>query len=369
MNRTVDDYFDCLVFIGRFQPFHAGHLSAIRAGLEQCGLMLVMVGSARQPRNIRNPWNGQERAAMIRGSLLPVENNRIQIVPVPDDPYDDAAWARELQGNVDRMVKTLALISPNKPRIGLLGDAGIDSGYCPILFSGWERLIVPRLDHISSSAIREQLFGAENAAAAQKYLSGTVAERQIPAPVIRTLREFCAGQEFAGLKGEYGFMLNYHKAWRAAPYPPVFVTADAVVTHGRHILLIQRDQYPGRGLWALPGGFINQHELLVDACIRELLEETRLALTAAVLKDCIRSRQVFDYPYRSLLGRIITHACHFDLGSINPLPAVSGGDDARHARWTPLQEIDPVRLHDDHYFIIRAMAKPVNNIMATDRAR
>jgi len=355
MTEPEDKYFDCLVFIGRFQPLHAGHLEVIRAGLEQCGLMLIMTGSARQPRTIRNPWNEQERKAMIRGSLTPGENNRVHIVPLPDDPYHDAAWARGLKYEVDRMVKTLALISPATPRVGLIGDAGIASGYGPLLFSGWERLIVANLDQISSTAIRKQIFGAVDATAARRYLSSEGAERQIPAPVIRTLQEFCASPDFSGLKGEYDFMQNYHNAWRDTPYPPVFVTADAVVTHGQQILLIQRDQYPGKGLWALPGGFINQHELLVDACIRELLEETRLALTAAVLKDSIRSRQVFDYPYRSLLGRIITHACHFDLGSINPIPAVSGGDDARHARWTPLAEIDPVRLHDDHYFIIRAM--------------
>ena len=101
----------------------------------------------------------------------------------------------------------------------------------------------------------------------------------------------------------------------------------------------------------------DQDEKLVDACIRELLEETRLTHSATVLKECIKSRRVFDYPYRSLLGRIITHAFHFDLEATGPLPAVSGGDDASHALWTPLAEIDPTRLHDDHYFIIRAMTK------------
>jgi bifunctional NMN adenylyltransferase/nudix hydrolase len=37
------------------------------------------------------------------------------------------------------------------------------------------------------------------------------------------------------------------------------------------------------------------------------------------------------------------------------LPQVKGGDDARHARWVPLGELDPQQMFEDHYFIIQDM--------------
>ena len=59
------------------------------------------------------------------------------------------------------------------------------------------------------------------------------------------------------LKQEHDYILGYRRAWEAAPYPPTFVTTDAVVVQSGHILLIQRKAAPGKGLWALPGGFLN----------------------------------------------------------------------------------------------------------------
>ena len=119
--------------------------------------------------------------------------------------------------------------------------------------------------------------------------------------------------------------------------------------------MIERDDFPGKGLLALPGGFINEYEKLVDACIRELEEETSLALPPADLKKAIRKKEVFDYPYRSSRGRIITHVFHIVLDQDAGLPEVKGGDDARHARWLPLDDLDPAGMLEDHFFIIRKM--------------
>jgi bifunctional NMN adenylyltransferase/nudix hydrolase len=47
--------FDALVFIGRFQPFHAGHLAVVQHALSQSDRVLLLCGSARQPRSTRNP--------------------------------------------------------------------------------------------------------------------------------------------------------------------------------------------------------------------------------------------------------------------------------------------------------------------------
>jgi ADP-ribose pyrophosphatase YjhB (NUDIX family) len=50
--------------------------------------------------------------------------------------------------------------------------------------------------------------------------------------------------------------------------------ALAVQPVGAGVLLVRRAQDPGRGLWALPGGYLNPHEAPDDAAVRELQEET-----------------------------------------------------------------------------------------------
>ncbi len=144
-------------------------------------------------------------------------------------------------------------------------------------------------------------------------------------------------------------------AWSNAPYPPIFVTVDAIVIQSGHVLLVERKAYPGKGLQALPGGFIRGDESLPAACIRELREETQLKVPGPVLKGSIRARRVFDAPFRSQRGRTITHGFLIELAPAPQLPKVKGGDDARHAFWLPLAELAPEMLFEDHYHIIQAM--------------
>src|SRR6185312_1884152 len=115
-----------------------------------------------------------------------------------------------------------------------------------------------------------------------------------------------------------------------------------------------RKAAPGEGLWAIPGGFIGQTELIEDAMIRELREETKLKVPVPVLKGSIVDRKVFDATDRSLRGRTITHAFYIELapGDLSP---VKGADDAKAARWIPFNEF--VRMEketfEDHHAIVR----------------
>ncbi len=54
------------------------------------------------------------------------------------------------------------------------------------------------------------------------------------------------------------FIERYRAAWKDAPYPPTFVTTDAVVVHSGHLPLACLRAEPGKGLWALPGGFMSR---------------------------------------------------------------------------------------------------------------
>jgi bifunctional NMN adenylyltransferase/nudix hydrolase len=116
--------------------------------------------------------------------------------------------------------------------------------------------------------------------------------------------------------------------------------------------MIKRRASPGKGLWAAPGGFLNQAERIEDAAIRELREETKIKVPAPVLRGNIKASHVFDAPNRSLRGRTITHAYLIELPA-GELPKVKGGDDAEKAKWIPLNELDESVCFEDHYAIVQ----------------
>lgn len=81
------------VIIGRFQPFHNGHLLLIRQILRECNEVLIVVGSAQQNYTFANPFTAGERILMIRKSLIEggVDISKIIIIPLVDID-DNAMW-------------------------------------------------------------------------------------------------------------------------------------------------------------------------------------------------------------------------------------------------------------------------------------
>jgi bifunctional NMN adenylyltransferase/nudix hydrolase len=189
---------------------------------------------------------------------------------------------------------------------------------------------------------------------ARSFLSRENGLPEIPPAAARFLRQFVASADYRRVTDEYAHVARYRHQWRAAPYAPTFVTADAVVVHSGHVLVVKRKGFPGRGLWAVPGGFVDQNEFVEDAMLRELAEETGIDVPPASLRSRIVARQVFDNPYRSSRGRTITHAflIHLEPGA---QPRIAGADDAEAAEWMPLSRLDRSRFFEDHYSIIRRL--------------
>ena len=339
----MKDY-DFLVFIGRFQPFHLGHLRVLREALVRSEHVIVCCGSAYGPRSIRNPWTFVERRDMIRTALDPADRERVLVAPLMDHVYNDSAWVSTVQGAVAGLVASHHRHPHRAPRIGLIGHQRDHSSYYLKLFPQWTSVGVPDLTGVNATQIRRTLFEAGQADA-----------QRLPDTTTEVLQAFLATENYTELVAEQRFIEKYRSAWAGAPYPPTFVTVDAVVTQSGHVLLVQRRAWPGKGLWALPGGFVGEDEGLRAACLREVKEETRIKLPLPVLEGHIRQSRVFDHPYRSLRGRTFTHAFHIDLPPDQSLPKVRGGDDARNAFWLPLAQLDPARFFEDHYYIIQEL--------------
>ena len=343
--------YDFLVFIGRFQPFHKGHLSVINEGLKQADQMIILCGSAHQPRSVRNPWSFDERESMIRAAVSEDVQRKLHVAPLMDIVYNDESWVRNVQSTVNGLVTAHHGVPHKQARIGLIGHSKDQSSYYLNLFPQWGAVNVSNFENVSSTPIREIIFnGAEKDNCIDKRVKSL-----LPDSLHQQLNVFCNTENYMAVKDEHEFVAKYKKAWSGAPYAPTFVTVDAVVVQSGHVLMVRRGARPGKGLLALPGGFINEGEKLVDACLRELREETRLKVPLPVLRGAIKNQQVFDDPYRSSRGRTITHAFYIELEPNKILPKVKGSDDAEYARWVPLAELDPAQIFEDHYFIIQEL--------------
>ena len=332
--------FDHLVFIGRFEPFHHGHRAVIERALTLASRVIVLVGSANKPRTNRNPWNAHEREVMILESF-PESRDRILVRPLRDHLYNETQWVTEVQ-------RIVHAASEGSQKVGLIGYSKDRTSYYLKSFPQWKLVEAPNVEGVSATELRHSLFLMDEDPGQRLLLKAG-----LPDPVFEMLMAFRTRPQFQQLRKEFAFIRDYRKGWEAAPYAPTFVTVDAVVVHSGHVLLVRRKAEPGKGLLALPGGFLNQDETIQDAAIRELKEETRIKLPEPVLRGSIRGMHVFDHPERSQRGRTITHAFHFDFPS-GELPPVRGADDAEKARWYPTSEALDLEesFFEDHYHIV-----------------
>ncbi|WP_372396442.1 bifunctional nicotinamide-nucleotide adenylyltransferase/Nudix hydroxylase [Azospirillum sp. HJ39] len=351
--------YDFMVFIGRFRPLHLGHLAVMRQALALGRHLILLVGSSRQARSHRNPFRFEEVRACILGAIPPEEHGRIAILPLIDR-YNDLEWIRDVQAAVQDVIHGVVgqhhrpADGPG-PAVGLIGHSKDRSSYCLRMFPQWGAVDCANVGGISATPIRDAYF-ADAAAALEAWKDA------LPANVAAFMADFAHGADYRRLAEESAYIARYKAGWAAAPYPPTFLTVDAVVVLSGHVLLVERRALPGRGLLALPGGFVGRHERIKDAMIRELREETRLKVPAGFLEGGIRASRIFDHPYRSSRGRTVTQAFLIQLKATEEgFPKVRGGGDAKSARWMPMAEIDPEHMFEDHFHIIQTLIAQSDN--------
>jgi len=72
------------LLIGRFQPFHLGHLDALEFALSKVEKLWIGIGSSDKPNQKQNPFSADERKQMILSSIDESISDRIQIFYIPD---------------------------------------------------------------------------------------------------------------------------------------------------------------------------------------------------------------------------------------------------------------------------------------------
>jgi len=91
------------VFVGRFQPFHFGHLHAIRTILQEVDELVLVVGSAQMSHEPNNPFTAGERIEMIQSALDAAAIDRMEylIIPLPDAPAH-RVWVSQVESQIPR---------------------------------------------------------------------------------------------------------------------------------------------------------------------------------------------------------------------------------------------------------------------------
>lgn len=117
----------------------------------------------------------------------------------------------------------------------------------------------------------------------------------------------------------------------AAPRPQVAVGAVAVA--GGALLLVRRGRPPETGRWSLPGGRVEAGETLAEAVVREVLEETGLAVRCGRFLGWVE--RIGPGHHFVILDFVVDPAD----GVAAALPPLTAGGDATAARWVRLPDV------------------------------
>jgi len=138
------------LYVGRFQPFHLGHLGAIKSVLKEVDELVIVIGSAQYSHRPNNPFTAGERLVMIRRALQEanVDYSKVWIVPVPD-VHLHMLWVSALEGYTPKF----NAVFTNEP---LTRRLFMESGYKVVTVPFFDRQIY------MSTFVREKMLEGDS---------------------------------------------------------------------------------------------------------------------------------------------------------------------------------------------------------------
>ncbi len=340
------------VYIGRFQPFHNGHLDVLHQIIDKMDKnvdTITLVLGSSDSGSPRNPLDSTTRYEMIQSILdndsYIAENRvrcRILVDSISDSPYNWTMFGKWLQSQ-------LCLHMPLCDNI-LCGMEYIKEYANLVGVPYWQ---ATENVHIHATQIRQAFVENDTEFLKANLPAGVFADEELYARITEQI------------VNARNVQLKYIKDLNPK-YASVYKTVDNIVLCGGHILFVVRKD---NGKYALPGGFQDPTDLSAQkAAERELMEETGLDSsdwTPSASKN-------FDAPFRdprssekvnadttAFLYRINPKYLLSPNGVMVPqLPKVVGKDDAAAAVWLRLTEVcgyPENRFHADHKKIILNM--------------
>ena len=342
--------------IGRMQFMHNGHFNLIKSVLEHVDLLVVCLGSHAIAPDSRNPFSCVERVEHIKACF---PNAPIAFEFIHDHPDSNQDWADEIALKVNQHQVSADAIT-------LFGNKKEDTGWYMDLFraKGWNIVDCGMDSKLNGTNVRDRAYCED------RYPeTPTEWKSDVPEALHEVFSTWLASDTGKTRGEEHVKECLYQLPYVQLPFPPIFHTVDAMVTCQGHVLVVKRGKLRGKGLFAMPGGFLNADERLFDGAIRELIEETAIDLTPETLKEYWTGETLtLDNPNRSLIGRIVSEvflfALPYDICG-GDLPKVVGSDDAEAAIWLPIEkfkgnyykDMDVLRMQffEDHAYAIKSL--------------
>ena len=164
--------------------------------------------------------------------------------------------------------------------------------------------------------------------------------------------EFCSN---CGEKNTYGKMdggIRYYCLHcKAIHYENPKPTATLICVDGNSLLLVKRAVEPGKGMWGLPGGFIELNETPDEAATRELKEETNL-------NGIVNCQLGYTCHFNTLHGDVLLLAFLMDIVDFSTMIAA---DDADDVKLFPFNQL-PALAFDSHEKIVQLYFEYINNM-------
>ena len=139
------------LYVGRFQPFHRGHLNVVLEALNHCDKLIIAIGSAQESGTKKNPFTFELRKELIRRSLWG-KGSQCIIIGINDrtEVKDDEGWGEYLIKEVEKQTGLT-------PTINFEGHEEVRSHWFDTV--DIERYELSRNDTpISATAVREALL-------------------------------------------------------------------------------------------------------------------------------------------------------------------------------------------------------------------
>lgn len=364
---------------GKFEPVTLGDRESVMTMLDECDLAVVLNGSTDRARDPRFPFDLDDRRRMWLACIPPELHGRLVILG-QRDIGNAARWASA----VDAQVVDAAIAAgfdPDRTDFAIYGHRTESPASYLDDFPGYELVELRQyqapdpsrmrgtLPHaLDASEVREGMFETGLTPLEDAWMDRVLVA---VAPGVRDiLREFVHGGEFARLQEEYRRAKSTANMWKVrrtrddegVPYAVNFTAVDAVAVHGNKILMHQRDSYPGKDMWALPGVMLGPDETVSAAALRALTGKTGIDMTASDLRRAIVDQWFIDALQRSVRDRTITFPVLFQLGLGKPGPGASRAKAralprtkaTNRVRWFTPDEIEDMRasIHEDHAVII-----------------
>lgn len=138
------------LYIGRFQPFHLGHLEAVKHILQQVDEILIVIGSAQNSHTVENPFTAGERTTMIRMALrgAGIDPSRYIVTPLPDAEFH-MVWVAHLLSQTP----AFQVAFTNEPLTArLLREAGVHVEKIPFF----------QRETYTATEVRRRMLNSEN---------------------------------------------------------------------------------------------------------------------------------------------------------------------------------------------------------------